>query len=137
MNKKMPLVLMAVVVAFVAGTMFSFTPASTAAGDTITYKGLICACKNSGECNLGVEGVDLYGGTKHSTVVAGRMAGKTPEELKRSTMHGSTNKAFERYLILQDNEVRAIYEDTEAARETILNDRINKKKRNVVPLSPE
>jgi len=42
--------------------------------------------------NLGIENVDLYGGTKHSTATAlGEFL--TPEEIKR----GGTHKAFERY----------------------------------------
>jgi hypothetical protein len=46
--------------------------------------------------NLGVEGVDLYGGTKHSTATAlGDIL--TPEEIKRGGTGSATNKAFERY----------------------------------------
>jgi integrase len=62
------------------------------------------ACKN-----LGVEGVDLYGGTRHSTVSA---MGEyfTPEELKKSgTMH-STNKAFDRYFRAEQSKSIEIYE---------------------------
>jgi len=46
--------------------------------------------------NLGIEGVDLYGGTRHSSTTAmAAIFGK--DDLKRSgTMHG-TNKAFDRY----------------------------------------
>jgi integrase len=46
--------------------------------------------------SLGVEGVDLYGGTRHSSTTA-MAAIFSKEELKKSgTMHG-TNKAFDRY----------------------------------------
>jgi len=46
--------------------------------------------------NLGVKGVDLYGGTKHSTATAlGEFL--TPEEIKRGGTGSATNKAFERY----------------------------------------
>jgi hypothetical protein len=46
--------------------------------------------------NLGIEGVDLYGGTKHSTATAlGEIL--TPEEVKRGGTGSATNKAFERY----------------------------------------
>ena len=46
--------------------------------------------------NLGIEGVDLYGGTKHSTATAlGQLL--TPEEIKRGGTGSATNKAFERY----------------------------------------
>ena len=56
MKKTMPIFLLAVVAAFVAGTMFSFTPANTGIGDTLSYKAKICACKNSGECFEGLPG---------------------------------------------------------------------------------
>jgi hypothetical protein len=62
------------------------------------------ACKN-----LGIEGVDLYGGTRHSTVSA---LGEyfSPEELKKSgTMH-STNKAFDRYFRAENSKQIDIYE---------------------------
>ena len=49
------------------------------------------ACKN-----LSVKGVDLYGGTKHSTATAlGDFL--TPEQIKRGGTGSATNKAFERY----------------------------------------
>ena len=45
---------------------------------------------------LGIEDVDLYGGTKHSTATAlGELL--TPEEIKRGGTGSATNKAFERY----------------------------------------
>ena len=60
--------------------------------------------------NFGVEGVDLYGGTKHSTAMAFRKVA-TPEEIKRAMME-STNKAFERYFRIEADEVRSVYERT-------------------------
>jgi hypothetical protein len=57
--------------------------------------------------NLDIK-VDLYGGTRHSTVIYLRSCGFTPEEIKRASMH-STNKAFERYLQLTPSEVVPIY----------------------------
>ena len=46
--------------------------------------------------NLGIQSVDLYGGTKHSTATAlGELL--TPEEIKRGGTGSATNKAFERY----------------------------------------
>ena len=46
--------------------------------------------------NLGIDGVDLYGGTKHSTATAlGQLL--TPEQIKRGGTGSATNKAFERY----------------------------------------
>lgn len=56
------------------------------------------ACKNAG-----IDGVDLYGGTRHSTVTAlGRLC--TPEQVKDATGH--TSKAFERYF--QGRQARAL-----------------------------
>jgi hypothetical protein len=57
--------------------------------------------------NLGVEGVDLYGGTRRSSVTAQREF-CTPEEIKRATIH-STNQAFERYCQTDAEELRKIY----------------------------
>ena len=59
-------------------------------GKDYLYKWWTTACRN-----LRIEGVDLYGGTRHSTVSAlGKVL--TPEQIKAGTMH-ATNKAFERY----------------------------------------
>lgn len=62
--------------------------------------------------NLGIEGVDLYGGTKHSTVVAlGKIL--SPEQIRRGGTGHTTNKAFERYLMPDKTEglmVRAAVE---------------------------
>ncbi len=53
--------------------------------------------------NLGVKGVDLYGGTKHSTATAlGEFL--TPEQIKRGGTGSATNKAFERYFQLRRTE---------------------------------
>ncbi|MFY9943175.1 MAG: hypothetical protein WAK57_13450, partial [Desulfobacterales bacterium] len=53
--------------------------------------------------NLGIKGVDLYGGTKHSTATAlGEFL--TPEEIKRGGTGSSTNRAFERYFQPRRNE---------------------------------
>ena len=46
--------------------------------------------------NLGIENVDLYGGTKHSTATA-LGDSLTPEQIKRGGTGSATNKAFERY----------------------------------------
>jgi hypothetical protein len=58
--------------------------------------------------NLGIKGVDLYAGTRHSTVIA---LGEhfTPEELRHASMH-STNKAFERYYRVKPDAVRNVYQ---------------------------
>ena len=55
-----------------------------------------------------MEGVPLYRGTKHSTVTAMRGDGYSPEEIKRATGH-STNKAFDRYLHIDEDEIRKIF----------------------------
>jgi hypothetical protein len=69
------------------------------------YKWLQRACDN-----LGLQVVDLYGGTRHSSAVALRSS-HTPEQIKRATMH-STNKAFERYFQLSKEELRDVYSVT-------------------------
>jgi hypothetical protein len=74
-------------------------------GQRYLYKWWKKACNN-----LGIEGVDLYGGTKHSTAIALRKFA-TPEQIKRAMMT-STNKAFERYFRIESEEVRGIYELT-------------------------
>jgi len=75
-------------------------------GNKLFYKYWKRACKN-----LGIEGVDLYGGTRHSTVIALRSLA-SPEQIKRATMH-STNKAFERYFKIEAEEVREVYKLTQ------------------------
>jgi NADH-quinone oxidoreductase subunit N len=54
--------------------------------------------------------VDLYGGTRHSSAIALKKY-RTPEEIKRATMH-STNKAFERYFWIETGDLREIYKGT-------------------------
>jgi integrase len=68
------------------------------------YKWWVKAC-----ANLDIAGVDLYGGTRHSSARAAR-AYRTPEEIKRAMMT-RTNKAFERYFDIEDQDVRDIYRD--------------------------
>jgi hypothetical protein len=60
--------------------------------------------------NLGIDGVDLYGGTRHSSAMALRQLA-SPEQIKRSMMT-STNKAFERYFRIESEEVRDVYQLT-------------------------
>jgi hypothetical protein len=55
--------------------------------------------------NLDIQGVGLYGGTRHTTCQYLRQQGKTPEEVKRYTDH-TTNKAFDRYLEIAIDEKR-------------------------------
>ena len=73
-------------------------------GKDYIYKWWKKAC-----ANLDIAGVDLYGGTKHSSAVDLRKR-HSPEAVKRATMH-STNKAFERYLQLTADELTPIYAD--------------------------
>lgn len=82
----------------------SGTTPNEAFGPRFLYKWWKKACQN-----LGVEGVDLYGGTRHSSARALRVY-RTPEEIKRATMH-TTNKAFERYFDIEAEDLREIYQD--------------------------
>lgn len=61
--------------------------------------------------NLGIEGVDLYGGTRHSSALALRDL-ISPEQIRRATMHG-TNKAFERYFRIEGAEMKNVYNLTQ------------------------
>lgn len=59
------------------------------------------ACKN-----LNIEGVDLYGGTKHSTVTAlGKLL--SPEQIQRGGT-GHASDAFKRYMLPDANEARTV-----------------------------
>ena len=71
--------------------------------------------------NLGIEGVDLYGGTRHSSV-RGLREKYSPEEIKIATMH-SSNKAFERYFQVDPEDLRQIYEDTGPGKQLAKNQR--------------
>jgi len=73
-------------------------------GEGYLYEWWKKACRN-----LGIEGVDMYGGTRHSSVTALRKK-HTPEQIKRSgTGHGSD--AFDRYFELDDEDSLALYVD--------------------------
>jgi len=72
-------------------------------GEKYFYKWWVKACDN-----LGIKGVDLYGGTRHSSVRALRKY-RSPEEIKRAAM-SETNKAFERYMGKDtDDDLRSVY----------------------------
>jgi hypothetical protein len=60
--------------------------------------------------NLGIRGVDLYGGCRHSSAVDLRKR-HSPEAIKRATMT-ATNEAFNRYLEVTGDEPRGLYADT-------------------------
>jgi len=83
---------------------------STPFGGKVFYNWWKKACKN-----LGIEDVDLYGGTKHSSARALRKY-CSPEQIRRATMH-STKKAFERYFRIESEEVRDVYEITRTAKD--------------------
>ncbi len=76
-------------------------------GEKYFYKWWKRACEN-----LGIEGVDLYGGTRHSSAVALRK-NFSPEQIKQGTgtMH-QTNKAFERYFRIGAEDIREIYQQS-------------------------
>jgi hypothetical protein len=75
-------------------------------GKKYLYKWWVKACQN-----LGVEGVDLYGGTRHSSATALKDY-LSPEQIKAGTMH-STNKAFERYFQRNSQDAITVYSLTD------------------------
>ena len=58
--------------------------------------------------NLGINDVDLYGGTRHSTVQHLRDIGFSPEDLKMASGH-STSRSFTRYFGKSPDYLRRIY----------------------------
>jgi integrase len=83
-------------------------------GEKYFYKWWVKACNN-----LDIEGVDLYGGTRHSSARALRKH-RTPEEIRRATMH-STNKAFERYFQIESDDLRSVYQDSTPGKKLVKN----------------
>ncbi|WP_319549326.1 site-specific integrase [Desulfogranum marinum] len=81
-------------------------------GDKYFYKWWKKACKN-----IEIEGVDLYGGTRHSSAVALRKH-FSPEQIKQGTMH-QTNKAFERYFRIGSDDIRSIYQQASDSAKTV------------------
>ena len=81
------------------------TRAGTKWGDRYLYKYWKKACKN-----LGINDVDLYGGTRHSSVRALRHM-ISPEQIRLASGH-STSKAFERYYTLEPDDLRKTYSMT-------------------------
>ncbi len=57
---------------------------------------------------LGIQGVPLYPGTKHTT--ASDLARKFPERLVKQTT-GHMSKAFQRYLVLGEENCVSLYEE--------------------------
>ena len=83
-------------------------------GEKFFYKWWKKACKN-----IGIEDIDLYGGTRHSSAIALRKH-FSPEQIKQGTMH-QTNKAFERYFRIEADDVRDIYKQSSTPSKTISN----------------
>jgi integrase len=78
-------------------------PANTRFGNRVLRKVWNQACEK-----LEIEGVGLYGGTRHSTMQFLRSLGKSKEDVKVLSDH-STNKALDRYLEKNFDEMRAGY----------------------------
>jgi integrase len=75
---------------------------------------------------LGIEGVGLYGGTKHSTTTAlGELL--TPEEIKRGGTGHTTNKAFERYLLPDKRETIKVQQAIDEIRGKVIQMRHKKR----------
>ena len=72
-------------------------------GICLLYEAWKRACRR-----LGIEGVDLYGGTKHSTAM-GLRAIYTPEQIMAQTLH-STGAAFRRYFQTGGEDLRQLLE---------------------------
>jgi len=72
-------------------------------GKHVLYDYWIRACNS-----LGISGVDLYGGCRHSTMQYLRSLGKSKEDVKVLSDH-STNKALDRYLEKNFDEMREGY----------------------------
>ena len=90
-------------------------------GKDYLYKWWKRAC-----AELGIEGVDLYGGTRHSTTTA-LAEHFTKEELRENgTMH-ATNKAFERYMQSKKTNSKKIYQKVSDMRGEIINLKERKK----------
>jgi hypothetical protein len=104
----------------------SAAPGSQFAKDFF-YRNWKRACKA-----LGVDGVDLYGGTRHSTATALSEHFSKEELREHGTMH-STNKAFDRYVQKETAPSRDVYKKArEIAKKKA--DKKNKRRAKVLPL---
>jgi hypothetical protein len=97
-------------------------------GPKLFYKYWKQACEN-----LGIEGVDLYGGTRHSSATA-LGTRFSPEQIKRATLH-STSKAFDRYFQSSADNLRELYE--EASVKVLSKKNETPKKRQVIDFTKE
>lgn len=76
--------------------------------DTLFGKDFLYRLWKKACAELGIEGLDLYGGTRHTTVTAiAKMAGR--DNAKKASAH-ETNKAFERYCQAEDETAFAMAE---------------------------
>jgi integrase len=96
-------------------------------GQRYLYKWWKKAC-----ANLGIEGVDMYGGTRHSTATA-LSETMTPEQIKSGTMH-STNKAFDRYFQARARQARLVYEEASKSLQQTYNNIDNKNHSKILKL---
>lgn len=95
-------------VAFSGDMLFFRHPEGAPFGKKYLYKVWKKACGN-----LGISGVDLYGGTRHSSARALRQH-FSPEQIKRAT-GSATNVAFERYYKIENDEVRNVFSQSRPA----------------------
>jgi hypothetical protein len=66
--------------------------------------------------NLNIEGLDLYGATRHTTASAlGDIM--TPEQIRQGTLH-STNRAFERYFQPDARNAKKVYQAVSGLQQT-------------------
>jgi hypothetical protein len=79
-------------------------------GEKHFYKWWKRACRNAE-----VEGVDSYGGTRHSSVRALRKRW-TPREIQEASMH-STDESFGRYYWVDGDDLRRVYMETSPGNE--------------------
>jgi hypothetical protein len=77
--------------------------------------------------NLGIGGVDLYGGTRHSTMQH-LLEQISPENIKRLSLH-RTNRALDRYIEIDMDELRAGYEMTRSSPQHVKHQRSTIKKK--------
>jgi hypothetical protein len=88
-------------------------PPNSPFGKGYLYNKWIKACNE-----LGIENVDLYGGTRHSSQVALRKKGHDTKDIKRAAMT-TTDEAHMRYCQINDEELRRLYADANPDNELI------------------
>ncbi len=81
-------------------------------GPRYLYKWWVKACEN-----LGIKGIDLYGGTRHSSVTALSQQFSAEEIKEHGTGH-DTSKAFERYFQAEAKVSRVIFEAADVSPKT-------------------